>query len=493
MGNYEIKEKKILFYGAGTTANVLTEKLSSSWPGIIKGYIDKRGDALKEKNGLPVYSLEDVSKLGDKEGIVIVITTRNVFEHWEIANDLLHVGFSQIIFKPLTVLKGEGSPSLLKISEAHDCFCVKFTIPKDEVPCMLEKESIALQDKGVFYESEQDLKVYLPSSLLFTNKLKEDFPDFLLAESNFITNYIAVDLYQSFQQSNGAQSDVIDRYIQFLCDPFTKYYNTDTSGEWKNLLVNARKQVYDQMCLSLELDFDFFKRNPTTVGFNGNQNLGLIASGKNRVSFLIAKGFHHIPVKISKENYQQFLNFPVLEKIENYMKEKEITTFFAPIPHPYFYQCNYIAKDFPSLCTQRLSHSMAYILLEKYQRFDFSALDILDDMDDCGELSRHFRRLGCEVTHLEENELTRLFDDLFPYRATENKTGHGKLSLLLSGSEENILKKVDEYQPDYLFLLHNQSSDLFHEEYKPYGVREELFTTYWQSQLVSGVLYEKRD
>lgn len=488
---YQIKNKRLLFYGAGTNANVLTERLEQEAIQSLSGYIDKRGEALREKNGFPVYAMAELEDIREKDAYAIIVTTRNVFEHSKIANELFDLGFQNIVFKPLSCLRGSKNQVLTNISVAHDDFFVRFKTSRREIPVFKEKEQIKFHDSAVYAEEQDYYHAYLPACLVFTNEIKDieaNFPDFLLASSNFITNYIAVDLYKSFARAGEDFEEVVDEYIRLLCDPFTAYYNTDTSGNWKELLVHARLDVYHQMNRSLALDGDFFKRNPTTIGYNKDGNLCLTASGKNRVSFLISKGFSYIPAKIKKEDYHRFLNEIVFEKTKEYIEKNTMNELFAPIPHPYFYEVPSVASDYVAVCISRLAHEISYYLLEKYGTFDFSSLSVIDDVADNGELGRHFTRLGCNMVHLKERPLTVLLDQLFHVEEKEHKGGI-RLLVTEAKAEKSIDDLLETQKPDLLFLL---NWDKETKAYCEYSLKKEIFTTVWQEQLVTGILYERK-
>ena len=90
------KEKKYLIYGAGGGGLKLIKVLKEK--GCLKGFIDKRAAALGDVRGEKVWDLNTLKELlPEAENIVIILTTKNVFEHTDIAHELAAMGFDQCI------------------------------------------------------------------------------------------------------------------------------------------------------------------------------------------------------------------------------------------------------------------------------------------------------------------------------------------------------------------------------------------------------------
>lgn len=489
MDNYQWKDKKILFYGAGTIASHLFLTLGHVMEDQFIGFIDLRGAQLKEKHGFPVFSLEQCGDISSKENYVIVITTRNVFEHSKIADLFLNQGFYHIIFKPLPLLKGESDAVLEKISIAHDSIHIANRVPSGEIPPYQKKSLPKLQDFAIIEKTDETITAYLPSSLLFTNGAHKNYPKMAVNHCHFASCYLAVDLYRSLEAGCMENQKEIDLYLEEIARLGAELMGTDTQGTWADILLESRLDVYHQMNQALALDFQFFLRNTSKVSYNQKGQLSLIASGKNRVSFLIAKGYEFIPIRISHEDYDYFLNPQQLERVTTFFTKEEITEVFAPIPHSYFYKFPCVAANYNSIFLHRLSHSLGRFVLKNTGFYDFSTLSVLSCLEDAGAATRYFHNLSCAVSCLHKNPLQECLDDLC-YSSCDIWTEGTKFSVLLLSNLQNEeeIETLLAYAPSFVFVL--QWSDKKQCSISKMYEEEELFRTYWNGISVRGVLYQ---
>ena len=90
------KECNIAFYGALLIGNTLCKIFQSAGFNIVT-FIDRRASELSTISGIPVVTIENIPY---KEGLTVIVTTKNVFNHYKIANDLFERGVENIIYFP---------------------------------------------------------------------------------------------------------------------------------------------------------------------------------------------------------------------------------------------------------------------------------------------------------------------------------------------------------------------------------------------------------
>ena len=88
---------------------------------------------------------------------------------------------------------------------------------------------------------------------------------------------------------------------------------------------------------SAELEPDFFVRNAVNVNYDRTRGVFNLNSGKHRAAFFASGKKKYIPMRIAKDEYEDFINENDLRELTVYLRENEIFELDAPIPHPYFY------------------------------------------------------------------------------------------------------------------------------------------------------------
>lgn len=484
MDSYYFREKKILIYGAGSlgiTCHNILRKANIQ----VAAYIDKRADTLKEYEGYKVYAVNELSEWKDKDKYCIIIAIRNVFDHSQLALHFYKLGFRALIFKPTMVLKGMKNPVFDNISSAHDSLMIKFEAP--DMPIMYyEKEKIfeARYDLSLACSKEGFYKVHVPAELLFSNVI----PRYLWTERNFVSNYVGVELYRAFQ-GVGDLSQVIEKYVQRFALPGAIDMKVDVSGAWEEILIDSRLAVYNEMCDKMAIMPEFFVENCTTVSLRENGGFKLVASGKNRVSFLIARGYRYIPVMISKKDYEQAEQTAYVRKIEKYLETAEINELDVPIPHFYFYDYRYRIPQYVEQWQSLTGYCLAEQVYEFSHNYDFSQYCIVDYSTDHGSMSRFLSMLGFAVERrVTGDELTVLVDGLLRISVTAKDTAE-KLAYVISDLEGNMMiAEEDVLECPYCLLLEydDKPRSMYSKFVQQYTWEKEILHTFWKGRYITG-------
>lgn len=418
INEYLFKDKKIIIYGAGSVGQLLTKKLKEQ--GIdISAYIDIRYDNINETFGKPTYSLKDFfEKYKDHcEDVCVVITIRNVFEHSKIALYFVREGYHNLIFKPISSLQNRNDSITESIDTAYEKLTSSFLVPYEKIR-IYEGENLYEFRNCTFSRKTDDMiETKLPTELLFSNTLINS----IWSEQSFMANYPAVKLFEAFMVSDESSRCEISNYIERFAIQGAKKAGLNTEGNWSEILIDSRIAVFEEMEKKLDLDSLFFERNCTTVETREQGGFRLIKSGKNRVSFLVAKRFQYIPVKISVDEYKKYLNLDIAKELYNYLILENITETFAPISHPYFYEYPCIASRYISACVQRIARILSEDIYLKHREFPFALYSLFIGVDDEGCQERFFERMGFCVTadHPEhKKEMICLIEKLMGVRRT---------------------------------------------------------------------------
>ncbi len=480
MEKYKFTEKKILIYGAGSIGQLITDVLEKEQLKVA-GYIDKRADNVKMCRGKCVWGVDEVQEaIRDKDDYVIIITIRNVFEHVALAEHFWDMGFNNIIYKPKVCLEGYSEPVQDSINFAYEDLLGKFVVPKEPIACF-EKESLIIRDHALQKELQDELLVRIPAELLFSN-YQADLS--VWSYQNFYSDYVAVDLYSAFGNADKSKvGDAVEKYVQRFALPGARLRGVNTEGEWEKILIDSRQRVYYEMEYKLWMDYGFFLQNTTKVELKGKSAFVLIASGKNRVSFLIAKGFRYIPVRMKKQEYEHFLNKEVAEKVGNYLHAHGCEL-LASIPHPFFYRENVVAPDYAAECIKPIARFLAeQVYLEK-KKYCFDEYKLSIAINDEGCMGRYFRMLGYGVNRLVEKNQTfcSLLDSLFRFSEDDFvNSGEGAYCAIVSDEMPEVIRKeIVSIESTFLIVIY--FNGLLEEnivDFSRFSYYEDLFCVIW--------------
>jgi hypothetical protein len=401
MENIKLANAKILIYGTGGNGKNFCERMHSQLQ--ISGYIDKRANEIETLNNVSVMTLEEVSSnIKNKDEYVVVISVKNVFSHNEIAKSLLDNGFHRIVYKSDSVLKGNGDSKEKLIDEIYESLIERkecntnYTIPYTEII------RTSFNDKLCIEKADTYVKTWCPVELLFNYKESHDYPGL-----NMPLFFPLVELYKYFLGDTSiGREEAVSNFMAYSCE-WLKQNNRELTKSQADSFMESRTAVFEEMQKTVEVDIDFFKDNCPMVKYESGK-FYLSSSGRNRVSFLIAKGFKYVPVKMSRNDYIDWCDMQYVKKIQDYVDRNKITSFFAPYPNPYLLDYPVDFVDYQRLFLIPIANSIMKKIY-KYSRLidgtltcvnyskvesEKSKTSVVCYMQDDGIASRYFESIG---------------------------------------------------------------------------------------------------
>lgn len=407
--------RKYVLYGAAAIGNLVKEALDKCQQETI-GYIDKRAFEVEKYNGLPVYSIEQLPDICFETDTVVYIAVKNVFEHEKIAKMLYEKGVSNIIYKPYNVLIGNETKEELEMAQLYDdIFDAKITDSDYVIPRCLDGNLDCLHDYAIIAHDVETVTAYIPVEYIFTNDYPEGgmFKWGNVAIASFFTHI------NFFKSLSGDMNASIEPYLQEYC-VYTAHLQKKikVTDAWKTNVIANRVQIYEQMSEALDLDHNFFIRSAATAKWNYERGYFNLTSGKHRTTFLTARGAKYIPLKMSEEDYIQFLGQK--KDAERLRRLLDKYTGNAIIPHPYFYRGIFNRDNGEHNFLLWISNYFGKNIYEKYGTVDFSKISLIDMTDDLGHFSRYLNRAGAKVERRVkaselEMELNRFFQENLKY------------------------------------------------------------------------------
>lgn len=399
------KNTKIIVYGAAYLGHVFSEILERQGYEILC-YIDARAEEIDSMRGKPVYSLIEAKELYQSIEPVVVLAVKNVFEHSKIANSLIKAGFKNLIYKPREVLDGINIPEFVELSNAFDRIQASDDIEGMNLMCT---ELTGVPTKSMRYlveEKEEEVTVMLPIQLLFQDK--KSLTDEEEIESNVLFLFPHIEFFQYLQGIPGRKYEYYVDYCKKAADNLGTFQPTKA---WEKNVIRNRAEVYEEMNKSYLVDKEFFYRSAPRVTWNKNGYFNL-NSGKHRATFFASKGLSYIPVKMTKEDRDIWLNEEIGDRNIKKLIEQEIFDIPAPIEHPYFYDYSCGGKSFFENLLFVIARECSR---EWYENADVNFMKdrkILVDVSDNGYLSRFFRRIGCKVFSTCISSIEQQIDEL---------------------------------------------------------------------------------
>lgn len=453
---YLDKEKKYVIYGAGGGGLKLIPVFKEKDYCLI-GFIDQRAASLGNVKGNRVWDWNTLRELSDEaENIVVIITTKNVFDHTKIAYQLAENGFRQCIYKPLSILQGYQDDELEKISRAHDTFLIDIDIPSEQKLAKVDETvyQIYYKDKLIISKNEDEVLTWIPLELLFNYKEGDAYENLNMASFFPLDN-----LYRMFLgNENEPYDQILDDFYTYASE-WAWRNRVEVTRDLKASWLKSRKASFQQMQEISDYDFAFFFRNAPQAEMDEEGRFHMVQSGRNRVVFLAAKGYRHVPVKMRLEDYQRWINEEKFSQVKSYIENRHIDSLYAPVGHPYFKDIAVESVDYYRLvCFPIYKYLMQTFYRSSRKNIDgycitdrdilkrvMSSCRILCNLQDDGACSRFMGAGGFNISRIgTDDHLIQLLDQLF-YVAIpeyENDKVDGTYDFLITDCDEQIEELV---------------------------------------------------
>ena len=512
------KFKDYIIYGAGGGGLKNIRLLKQHGFNVI-GVVDKRAHELEEVCGIPTMTIDEVGeRVENKENTVIIITPKNVFQHSEIALNLVQVGFKNIIYKPLEVLHGSNDEKLLAISKIHDSFLVKIELPEGEEAYSIDgSANIELQDMLLIgQKTESEVVAWVPIELVFNYKKHAAYYDI-----NMPTLFPVVELYEMLLGKRNMESEsCINNYINYASE-WLKRNNLELTEGVSKAFLQTRMSVFEEMQRIAEVDRDFFIRNASSVIAEKGIHFTINSSGKNRVSYLIARGYRYVPFIMDVALYDRWINKEVLNEIETIIRKNNIHKLFTCVAHPKLVSMPVEVVDYVRVFCCAVGRQLIKELYATHMETIGTITVVKSEemfkvrdnttaacmINDNGTITRYLASLGFKVYRCANTNVTDI-----------DKKLENKLDELLYAEMDKIqCLELDEFEKADVGIIDNRCDQREIKEFlnkigqvvyvlswedknelgsmlqaAQFEYESGLFTTYWNGKRVQGSIYRKR-
>lgn len=401
------EDKKFVIYGAAAGGKVVFEKLEKCGKTVI-AFIDRRADELNDffLGGVPVFSPDAIpAGLISNDDTVVIISVKNVFEHTSIANALFTLGARTIIYMPRSVLEHNATDIQMQIGDLYNRILNGEWDGKGKIPVLDIKEQYQFEDICLIKQENGMVWARIPVEYIFINLVTQvDTP------WSDISIYLFFTHNRLFDWFSGRENGNPEAYLKYYCEYGAKREKIKITDAWRESVLHNRNEVYEQMEMFLETDPDFFVRNAANAKWN-KDHFNLL-SGKHRTTFLLSKGFRFIPLCMTKQDYDVYINNSKADNVIEYFKDVSIDTLNFPIFHPMFFKYAHNGGTAYNVALKKITDLIASENFERKQQVKLNDFMVVDLLNDCGTFSRCFVRMGCRVYCRSENKLEQMLDEL---------------------------------------------------------------------------------
>ena len=473
------KDAEILIYGYGKVGRNLHRKLLEQGYHVV-GIIDRNAEQFAPIDNCASLRPEELDT--ESTDHIIVLTLQNILEHERVVKLLLTKGMKKIVF-----LNRSDPKTYDKWFKAYNELVYDEIISNFEFPyATIEIDS---ECRSYYREESESIIVEVPVSLLFTTM---ESPPWQNINITAFKEYNA--LYDVLLSGKYDFPKDIESYCDILCGPSR---SMEDYLQDRFLLYKMMQAEYMNHGIS------FFRNAPPTAQWNREKRYFNLIDGHHRASFLFNIHVNAIPIRISREDYEEWYNEAAVESCRTYMEQHRIKCTYTPICHPFFYDIDYSAEKGGSL-----SASALYKFFREKTVTDMSVLDVNANLSYFAQI---FARMGTtKITSLEQKkeffELATLLNKLH-YISTivmYNKTideldVQDSYAVVIMANDEvpdlyaenkgkQLLKKIDSLSAMYFI----KRSHVDHDEERQFVLANSSFRAYRRLnvEIIDGKLSE---
>lgn len=383
----------IFLYGAGHAGTLVYHYLHRFCK--LVAYLDKRADELGHHMGLPIYTIDSEHITEENKNIAVtIVCVKNIFDHENIAIELVKNGYTNLIFCPV-----DGSSFVYRsdterkhLAEIYKCIidnCLELPV---EIPSASDFFYLDFFDAAIVKHSGEDLIVRVPSFLAYNRNEGSG----IWEDSPMLTLFPHLEIFDWFA---GEVNATPDYYINLYCLVSAKEHNLTPSEGWKQNIINSRKMVYEKMHIAEELSPSFFEDHAVPARWNNGGYFNM-ESGKHRAAFLIHRRKMLIPIHVTTEDYATYLNMPVADELIKFINENEIFELPYPIMHPYFLKVSFSSQNNFFELFWDFARWLSICMFEDTGKINLKESSLLDTTEILYPMLQCFCKLGCKANCL---------------------------------------------------------------------------------------------
>ena len=260
--------------------------------------VDKRAEDLKEIQGIPVFTEEDIREYGTHQDLLVFMLLQNAMQHDEIAERLSSFGYERIVYVPMSDVPGNTKASQLR--NIYNLVMLGDLLSIRGIPRYDQKIYSEWTVGDIIFESINFVTTIIPAEIVYTN------PKWVCAGRSELLKYADIPLIEYTPYIElmkwlfGEEADLTE-YLNDYGVNSCKYNNEYTD----NTILNRRKQLFELWEKHYAANDKLFEDSAPLVEYNLKGYFNLL-EGQHRSLFLIKKGCTMIPVRMKKSDFEKW-------------------------------------------------------------------------------------------------------------------------------------------------------------------------------------------
>lgn len=359
------KSSGIIIYGAGEVGvNAAISLIQNGYEVVC--FLDRKREGIEEITGIQIIKLDTIDNKNIDRGNIVIVALADGIAHKRIADLLYSYGFVYFILLPMEFSMDQSIKN--KYTHLYN-MSLNGHIDMDSIieydsfirPTMDPLESVAYEDK-----LKDEIIVWTRPELLYSERLDLWRGDKSKVHSIDDDQDINVAAYLPFIQLNKHLEGELDD-----CPLNWESFGRELTCEEKHKELIERETLLRVFENEYSRGMDFFVAGAPLAIWNDNRwNLH---GGHHRTVFLVYKGHRMLPIRVSRVDYEKWVNASQLDQIRRYVIDNRIFKVNAPILHPAFMNFNVRREVY----SHTVLDSVFCFLRERKERID-SAIDFSD-------------------------------------------------------------------------------------------------------------------
>lgn len=282
------ENSSLILYGAGERCYEIYDFFKQKNHKILY-IVDKEPQKVSKTFECEAVSFEDVNWL-DVGHAIVIVCMQNGLVHDSVAEQIFNVGHKKIIFLPT----GKKYNKMECMIACYQKLLEKNLNYGDIIP---DYEEMIEDDKPVaLIKNDGDMVTcWATMEYVFTSCNKKVNDDL------FIKNNVAcwepyIDLFNYI----GGEKKYPDKYLDFF---------REGNDVGKQNLLKDRDELYKVYEEKLNTDSTYFTYAAPTAVWDSEVGCFRVIDGHHRVVFLFLKGWYEIPIRISKIDYEKYIEY----------------------------------------------------------------------------------------------------------------------------------------------------------------------------------------
>lgn len=385
------KHSKVIIYGAGQMGRMCYEKLRQ-WCQVI-AFFDMHPENVRLKTQIPVCRpfAEENERYDRQAAVILCLHSSSV--HDEVAEKLYRQGYRHILFVP----ENRRIYDMDAMRQMQKRYCLFLEEDYASLTCIPDYERMTKigYRAHVIRSSDKYVTTLISSDLLYTGGGKQPDQEEMRKHPDCPGQYrLAYDIFGTYVNKPLVMFQLYrDLFRTFLTGEGEVFEYVKQSGQIQNkglvsedAFLLERFEVFRILEQKYEAGPEGFYDCPVEADRNPRGYFETI-DGNHRAMYLYCKKCNRIPVRMTAEDYQNWMNRKEAQKLISYIEKYHNPIFFAPVQHPLFIDRPYYGKEY-----LQKNLECVFEFLGAHQ--PYADLRLIDLGEDNGYFARCFWQLG---------------------------------------------------------------------------------------------------